>query len=70
MGMHRLPTNNSDFLKVSGVGFTKLTKYGHEQWFNCWDKMNNLLHPSEVSYLDKKQVTLNVFSELIKATRN
>ena len=47
-----------------------LTKYGHEQWFNCWDKMNNLLHPSEVSYLDKKQVTLNVFSELIKATRN
>ena len=30
MGMHRLPTNNSDFLKVSGVGFTKLTKYSHE----------------------------------------
>ena len=30
MGMHKLPTNDSDFLKVSGVGFTKLTKYGHE----------------------------------------
>ncbi|MBU2969407.1 DNA helicase RecQ [Pseudoalteromonas sp. C2R02] len=26
----KLPTNDSDFLKVSGVGFTKLTKYGHE----------------------------------------
>jgi ATP-dependent DNA helicase RecQ len=26
----KLPTNDSDFLKVSGVGFTKLTKYGYE----------------------------------------
>ena len=47
-----------------------LTKNGYEPWFICWDKINNLLHPSEVSYLDKKQVTLNMFTELAKATRN
>ena len=25
-----MPTNDSEFLKVSGVGFTKLNKYGGE----------------------------------------
>ena len=30
MDINELPAKDADFLKVSGVGFTKLTKYGDE----------------------------------------
>jgi DNA polymerase-3 subunit delta' len=47
-----------------------LTKSGLEPWLNCWDRINKLLYPSEAIYLDRKQITLNVFSELAEATRH
>ena len=47
-----------------------LTKCGLEPWLNCWDRINRLLHPSEAIYLDRKQITLNVFSELAETTRH